>query len=399
MDLKTFFKFFYEICLMNIISNKIITRLFTRTSLSLILLLAILFSGNLLFAQDQSYHIKTVVIDAGHGGKDPGALGKTSREKDIVLNISLKLGSYIQKYFPDVKVVYTRKTDVFIPLNKRSEIANKSKADLFISIHANANHNTRIRGTETYTLGLHKTEENLAVAMKENSVMQYEDDWSTKYEGFDPNNPASYIIFNLMQGVNRDKSISMAELTEYQFKNRAGRHSRGVREAGFWVLKQVSMPSILVEVGFISNPTEEKFLKTKQGQDYLASAIFRAFRAYRDKIEQTSVVINNQLENEKSIESEISSTNKEIEQVEYCIQIKSSTKQISLDSRVFKNIQNIQERKIDGTYKYTVGSTSEYSEILALQKTIRKKIKDCFIVAFYKGKRISITKAKELQKT
>ncbi|WP_249414452.1 N-acetylmuramoyl-L-alanine amidase family protein [Marinifilum caeruleilacunae] len=384
---------------MNIITNKIINRLFTRTSLAFLLLFACLASTNRIYAQDQSYHIKTVVIDAGHGGKDPGALGKTSREKDIVLNISLKLGGYIQKYFPGVKVVYTRKTDVFIPLNKRSEIANKNKADLFISIHANANNNSRIRGTETYTLGLHKTEENLAVAMKENAVMQYEDDWSTKYEGFDPNNPASYIIFNLMQGVNRDKSISMAELTEHQFKHRVGRHSRGVREAGFWVLKQVSMPSILVEVGFISNPTEEKFLKTKQGQDYLASAIFRAFRAYKDKIEQTSGVLSKQEENEKNIAQEISEEANTAEEVEYCIQIKSSTKQIPLTARSFKNIMDIKERQVDGTYKYTVGSTSDYAEILKLQKSIRKKIKDCFVVAFYKGKRISLTKAKELQKT
>ncbi len=396
--MKTFFKFFYEICLMNIITHKIITRLFTRTSLLLLLSITTFCFGKRLYAQDESYHIKTVVIDAGHGGRDPGALGKSSREKDIVLNISLKLGGYIEKYFPGVKVVYTRKTDVFIPLNKRSEIANKNKADLFISIHANANHNSRIRGTETYTLGLHKTEENLAVAMKENAVMQYEDDWSTKYEGFDPKNPASYIIFNLMQGVNRDKSISMAELTEHQFKHRVGRHSRGVREAGFWVLKQVSMPSILVEVGFISNPTEEKFLKTTQGQDYLASAIFRAFRAYKDKIEQTSVVLSKQEENEKIIEKVIGEE-KNTKEVEYCIQIKSSSKQIPLNSRTFKNLNDIKERKIDGIYKYTVGSTTDYNEILKLQRVIRKKINDCFVVAFYNGKRISLSKAKELQKT
>ncbi|WP_421919063.1 N-acetylmuramoyl-L-alanine amidase family protein [Marinifilum sp.] len=383
---------------MNIITHKIITRLFTRTSLLLLLSITTFCFGKRLYAQDESYHIKTVVIDAGHGGRDPGALGKSSREKDIVLNISLKLGGYIEKYFPGVKVVYTRKTDVFIPLNKRSEIANKNKADLFISIHANANHNSRIRGTETYTLGLHKTEENLAVAMKENAVMQYEDDWSTKYEGFDPKNPASYIIFNLMQGVNRDKSISMAELTEHQFKHRVGRHSRGVREAGFWVLKQVSMPSILVEVGFISNPTEEKFLKTTQGQDYLASAIFRAFRAYKDKIEQTSVVLSKQEENEKIIEKVIGEE-KNTKEVEYCIQIKSSSKQIPLNSRTFKNLNDIKERKIDGIYKYTVGSTTDYNEILKLQRVIRKKINDCFVVAFYNGKRISLSKAKELQKT
>jgi N-acetylmuramoyl-L-alanine amidase len=242
-----------KIFLMNIIYNKISNGLIVRSSVILLLLFAFCFASKKGYAQSDHYTIKTVVIDAGHGGKDPGAVGKSVKEKDVVLSIALKLGGYIEKYFPSIKVIYTRKTDVFIPLGTRSDIANHNKADLFISIHANANNNPKIRGTETYTLGLHKTKENLEVAMKENAVMLYEDDYSTKYEGFDPNNPASYIIFNLMQGINRDKSISLAELTEFQFKTRVGRHSRGVREAGFWVLKQVSMPSILVEVGFVSS--------------------------------------------------------------------------------------------------------------------------------------------------
>ena len=390
---------------MNIINIKILTWLFKRSSACFLFVFIFSLSISHAVAQNNAYQINTVVIDAGHGGRDPGALGKFVKEKDIVLNISLQLGYYIEKYFPDVKVIYTRKTDVFIPLNKRSEIANESKADLFISIHANANHNPRIRGTETYTLGLHKTQENLEVAMKENAVMLYEEDYSTKYEGFDPNNPASYIIFNLMQGVNRDKSINMAELTEYQFKNRAGRHSRGVREAGFWVLKQVSMPSILVEVGFVSNPTEEKYLNTKQGQDYLASAIFRAFRAYKNKIEQSSVVLSKEEEIAATIDTtinketthEVVATNES--KLEYCVQVRSSAKRIPLTSKIFKNIPNVQERKVDGVYKYTVGSSSNFDEIVQLQTEIRKKIKDCFVVAFYNGKRISLPKARKLQKT
>lgn len=392
---------------MNIIIYKTLQSLINRTSIGLCLTFALLIFGSTCFAQNNSYSLKTVVIDAGHGGKDPGALGKSSQEKDIVLNISLKLGTYIEKYFPDVNVIYTRKTDVFIPLKRRSEIANQYKADLFISIHANANNNSKIRGTETYTLGLHKTQENLEVAMKENSVIEYEEDYSTKYEGFDPKNPASYIIFNMMQGVNRDKSISLAELTEHQFKTRVGRHSRGVREAGFWVLKQVSMPSILVEVGFVSNPTEEKFLKTKQGQDYLASAIFRAFRDYKNKLEQSSVLLSKKETINTKKETPDSLTNKTKEKstitnkpvLEYCVQLKSSTKKIPLTSKVFKNIPNVKERKVNNIYKYTVGSTSNYQKIIEIQKVIRKKIKDCFVVAFYNGQRISLSKAKKLKKT
>lgn len=387
---------------MNIFYKKIPTRLIVRSSAQLFIFLGFIFTSYTSTSQNNHYNINTVVIDAGHGGRDPGALGRVVKEKDIVLNISLKLGNYIEKYFPDVKVVYTRKKDIFIPLDKRSEIANQAKADLFISIHANANVNTRIQGTETYTLGLHKTKENLEVAMKENAVMLYEDDYSTKYEGFDPNNPASYIIFNLMQGVNREKSISIAELTEFQFKNRAGRHSRGVREAGFWVLKQVSMPSILVEVGFVSNPDEEKFLNTSDGQDYLASSVFRAFRDYKDRIEKASVVLKQEnniaLKRDSVSNPPLFSSTQDL-QVEYCVQITSSSKPIPLNSNVFKDFQNIQERKIDGVYKYTVGSTSQYNEILDIQTELRKKIKDCFIVAFYNGERISLAKAKKLQKT
>ncbi|WP_209319640.1 N-acetylmuramoyl-L-alanine amidase family protein [Ancylomarina longa] len=387
---------------MNIITFNILSKLIKRSSIGLILFSSCLLVSNNCYSQKHNYRIKTIVIDAGHGGKDPGALGKKVREKDIVLKIALKLGSYIEQTYPNLKVIYTRKTDVFIPLNERSNIANHSNADLFISIHANSNPNPKIRGTETYTLGLHKTQENLRVAMKENSVMLYEEDYSTKYEGFDPNNPASYIIFNLMQGVNRDKSIDLAELTEAQFKNRAGRHSRGVREAGFWVLKQVSTPSILVEVGFVSNPTEEKYLNTINGQDYLASAIYRAFKQYKNKIEDSSVVLNRKkIEKSDSVTSypNVAVAKKNDSELIYCVQIKSSSKKIPLNSREFKSLTNIEERISSGTYKYTIGATDNYREIILLQRKIREKIKDCFVVAYYKGKRISLSKAKKLQKS
>lgn len=178
--------------------------------------------------------LKTVVIDPGHGGKDPGAVGKLAKEKDVVLAISLKLGNYIEKYLPDVKVIYTRKTDVFVPLNERAEIANANNADLFLSIHANYIANPRIYGTETFVLGLHRSEEHLEVAKKENSVIVMEEDYTTKYEGFDPNVPESYIIFELMQNVYLDQSIQVASLVQNQFHQRVGRKDRGVKQAGFW---------------------------------------------------------------------------------------------------------------------------------------------------------------------
>lgn len=387
---------------MNIILKNIYRGLITRSSAVLLLLSAFVLLAHDGLSQINHTNINTVVIDAGHGGKDPGAVSKIVNEKDVVLSIALKLGAYIEKYFPEVKVIFTRETDVFIALDRRSEIANQNKADLFISIHANANDNTEIRGTETYTLGLHKTKENLAVAMKENAVMLYEDDYSTKYEGFDPQNPASYIIFNLLQGVNRENSINLAELTEFQFKTRVGRHSRGVREAGFWVLKQVSMPSILVEVGFVSNPTEANYLKNSTNQDFLASAIFRAFRDYKTKVEESSVVLEKEEEKEEIASFDTTMTVPvelpESSPLEFCVQIQSSSKQIPLNSKTFENLENVKERISDGVYKYTIGSTDKYKDILLLQKEIRKIIKDCFVVAFYNGERISLSKAKNFQK-
>jgi N-acetylmuramoyl-L-alanine amidase len=233
-----------------------------------------------------------VVIDAGHGGRDPGAVGSRSREKNINLSVALKTGNYINKHLQDVKVVYTRDDDTFIGLAERAEIANRHKADLFISIHSNAMTDKRFTGAETYVLGQTMDEANLQVAMKENSVITFEKDYETKYEGFDPNSVESYIIFSLMQNTYLKQSTEFATLIQDQFRDRVGRRDRGVRQAGFQVLWRTTMPSVLVELGFVTNPDEEKFLLSELGQDYLASAIFRAFRDYKQIIDNRSGLNN-----------------------------------------------------------------------------------------------------------
>lgn len=229
-----------------------------------------------------------VVIDAGHGGKDPGAVGATSREKNINLAVALKAGKYISEYLKDVKVIYTRKDDTFIGLAERAEVANRNKADIFISIHSNAISDKRFTGAETYVLGQSMDDANLQVAMKENSVITFEQDYQTKYEGYDPNSVESFIIFSLMQNTYLKQSTEFATMIQNQFRDRVGRKDRGVRQAGFVVLWRTTMPSVLVELGFISNPDEEKYLNSAQGQDYLASAIFRAFRDYKQTIDSRS---------------------------------------------------------------------------------------------------------------
>lgn len=225
----------------------------------------------------------TIVIDAGHGGKDPGAVGKISNEKDINLKIALALGSLIEKNLTEVKVVYTRKTDIFVELNERANIANKNKADLFISIHTNASGtNKTVKGTETYTLGMHRAASNLEVAKRENAAIMLEKDYKEKYEGFDPKSSESYIIFELMQDEYMKQSVSLADKIQKQFATTAKRTNRGVYQAGFLVLRATSMPSCLVEVGYISTPDEERYLNTKEGVDNLSKSIYNAVKQYKE---------------------------------------------------------------------------------------------------------------------
>jgi len=234
----------------------------------------------------KDFKVGKVVIDAGHGGHDPGTVGKKYKEKDIALSIALKVGAYIEANVKDVSVIYTRKDDTYIPLDMRAEIANKHKADLFISIHVNSMpSNNTTYGTETWVMGLHKSESNLEVAKRENSVILLDQDYKERYEGFDPNSAESYILFSLTQDAYQQSSLKMAGKVENQFRARVGRNSRGVKQAGFVVLYKTAMPSVLVETGFISNKAEEDYLGSEKGQELIASGIYRAFKEYKFEVE------------------------------------------------------------------------------------------------------------------
>ena len=230
----------------------------------------------------------TVVLDAGHGGNDAGAVGSFSKEKNINLRYTLLVGDMIKKNIPDAKVIYTRDKDVFVNLNERARIANKNKADLFISIHTNSSKNSSANGMETFTLGVSKSKENMEVAMLENSVIKYEEDYETKYEGFDPNSVDSYIMFEFMKDQYTDRSITCADLIQKGMIKASKRNDRGVRQAGFLVLRATTMPSVLVELGFISNKEEEKFLNNNDNQVKMATAIFNAIKEYKHELDKKS---------------------------------------------------------------------------------------------------------------
>jgi N-acetylmuramoyl-L-alanine amidase len=243
-----------------------------------LILIILLITAFGVYAQDKRF---TVVIDAGHGGHDPGAMGSSTREKDINLAIALDLGYNIEQFYKDVKVVYTRKTDVYLTLQERADIVNDNHADLFFCIHTNASQSASAFGSESFTLGLAKTKANLDVAMRENSVILLEKDYRTKYKGFDPTSVDSYIMFEFMQDKYIDNSVELASGIQKQFVNYCNRSDRGVRQAGFWVLHRSACPSVLVEVGFISNASEERYLNSKQGQNEMAKAIYNAFVGYK----------------------------------------------------------------------------------------------------------------------
>ncbi len=233
----------------------------------------------------RSYKIDKIVIDPGHGGKDPGTHGTMSKEKDVALGIALELGRIIQDNLPDVQIEYTRQDDSFPELYERADVANKMDADLFISIHANWVANPSVHGTETYVMGIDKLDENFKVVSRENSVILLEEDHEEKYDGFDPNSPESYILFSLYQSAYQENSLRLAQKIEDQMETRVGRRSRGVRPAPFLVLRKTSMPSVLFEVGYLSNQKEEKDLNDRLNQVYIASGIYRAFRDYKKELE------------------------------------------------------------------------------------------------------------------
>jgi N-acetylmuramoyl-L-alanine amidase len=386
-----------------------------------------------------------VVIDPGHGGKDPGAVSKGIQEKDVVLGIGLKLGKYISENFPDVKVIYTRSTDVFVPLIDRSRIANKNKADLFISLHANTCGSPSISGTETFVLGLHRSNENLDVAKKENSVILMEDNYSTTYEGFDPNSSESYIMFELVQDTYLDQSLSFADDIQRQFKSRLEGSNRGVKQAGFLVLRQSSMPSVLVETGFVSNAGDANHLKSEEGQQAIANSIFNAFQKFKNRNAGVSTPVHHaativtkpdtslqaglpekqqaKTEKKEEIKPEVSkpdsskkytdnkpvtiedskstetpvvsadttlSTKQVSGEIYYSVQIGANTTPVEPVAANFKGLKNVRREKTDKYYRYYIGKENSLEKITPVLQQIKPKFSQAFIVYFIDGKRTII---------
>ena len=368
-----------------------------------------------------------VVIDAGHGGHDPGAVGKISKEKNINLNVALKLGNMIKKNCDDVKVIFTRTKDVFIPLNRRAEIANNAKADLFISIHTNALANNRTaKGASTWTLGLAKSDANLAVAQRENSVILYESDYKTRYAGFNPNSAESYIIFEFMQDKYMEQSVHLASLIQKQFRHTCKRVDRGVHQAGFLVLKASAMPSILVELGFISTPEEERYLNSEEGTGTLAKGIYRAFLTYKKEHEIRLTGVSRTIipDDEEMSENELAAQQPKEEkpdsapdqtelvaqakpqqrpitvesatnsgEITFKIQILTSSSPLTKNDKRLKGLKDVDYYKEKGLYKYTYGASTDYNKVLRNKRAITDKFKDAFIIAFRDGEKMNINAA------
>lgn len=326
-----------------------------------------------------------IVIDPGHGGRDPGALGSFSKEKDLTLAIALKTGEYLEKNLSNVKVLYTRKTDVFVDLKERAAFANKNKADLFISVHVNAVPQKYINGTETFIMGHTMDEQNLQVAMKENAVILLEEDYSTKYEDFDPQSPESYIMFSIMQNVYQKQSTDLASKIQNQFRERVNRVDRGVKQAGFWVLYMTTMPSVLVETGFITNVTEEKFLNSKEGQEYIASAIYRACRDYINEMDIRSGI--SAVRNETVRDSAGTPESSEIKVgIAFMVQVSTSGSQKELKPENFKGLTDISEIRAEDRFKYATGNFATYPAAVEFRKKIANIYPDAFVIAVKEGK-------------
>lgn len=336
----------------------------------------------------------TVVIDAGHGGKDPGAVGKISSEKNLNLEVALLTGKLIKEQFPDVKVVFTRQTDIFLPLQKRADIVNANNADLFICIHTNSSESKSAQGVETFILGTEKMDKNLDVAMRENSVIKLEADYQTAYQGFDPNSIDSYIMFELMQNAYMDQSLRFATCVQKQFVENLHRAERGVRQAAFWVLLKSACPSILLEMGFISNPTEEKYLASEKGQRDMAQSLCNAFAQFTRRTPVSAqpagiVALNNQpavsaTPQPDTVKTSPVATAPAIEKkTTYAIQVLASRTPIVDNDARFHGL-HCQCMQVGGWYKYYYAESADREQVVQAQKEIRKKFPDCWIIKIEK---------------
>lgn len=355
------------------------------------LIISALVTGTPLLAQDHG-SIRKIVIDAGHGGHDPGALGLKVKEKNINLAIALKLGNLIRRNFKDVEVIFTRDRDVFVELDRRSDIANDNKADLFISIHCNANRVKTFKGAETYVMGLHKSQANLEIAKLENASILLESDYTARYSGFDPNNDESYIIFSLFQNSNLEQSTEFAAEIQQQLEKRVGLNNRGVRQAGFMVLYKTTMPSVLIESGYLSNPSEESFLVTDKGQEYIASAILRAFKIYKERLENSGIVTPEVI-GEQTAETTMTAVSPDHSEtgssLSFRIQIATTSRKIGTDSPMFSKLQDVNMYRHNGLFKYTVGNEKDLVSANKLLLRVKSKgFKDAFIVVFRDNERL-----------
>ena len=384
----------------------------------------ILFYSTSALAQTAPYTVKTVVIDAGHGGKDPGACGKISKEKDLTLSMALKAGSLIAGGCPDVKVIYTRKTDEFIELHKRAEIANKAKADLFISIHVNANPNPDATGTDSWTMGLAKNEANLTVAKMENDVISLESD-ASQYQGMSANDNEAIILHKLQQGAFCDNSLALAGMIQSELQN-LGRKDRSDHQAPFLVLWKTAMPSVLIETGFISNAEEEKWLNKQENQAEMAYAIYQAFLNYKKYIETRSVgqiqkaqtpetpqiqtkqekvqtETQSQTKSDSKVTIQEQEQNKEVAQpqkdtleIYYGIQIGAGKEKIDLIPSNFNGLTDVYYVQEDGLYKYYYGKTATYKEISVFLQNVKRKYPAAYVVARNKeNKKLQLTEVRK----
>ena len=379
-----------------------------------ILLMAFLFPM-MLFAQ-RGEKISTVVIDAGHGGRDSGALGAISKEKDLNLTVALLVGDYIKKNCPDVTVIYTRERDVFVDLDERANIANRNNADVFISIHCNSTDSKSASavGAETFVLGEHKNAANLAVAKKENASILYEEDADEKYGNFDLDSPEAYIALSLFQKEYLNQSIQLAANIQEQFTKRVGRKDRGVQQAGFLVLWKTAMPSVLIELGFISNAAEERFLASEDGQVYMASAIYRAFRDFKASYEgenqtvkvETPVEVKVETPVEPQVETPVETkeetpveTKEETPVVSFKVQFASRDTQVPVTDKDFAKVPEVDVYFYNGAYRYTSGDFQSKQGAVDRQAELRKQgFGDAFVVAFINGERATIKEAENALK-
>ena len=344
----------------------------------------------------------TLVIDPGHGGHDAGALGAISKEKNINLAVALRFGKYVEQNLPEVRVIYTRKTDVFIPLNERANIANRANADLFISVHTNALPAGKVaRGFETYTLGMHRAKDNLDVAMRENSVISMEKDYQQRYQGFDPRSSESYIIFEFIQGKNMERSVELARMIQRGVCDGANRPDKGVHQAGFLVLRETSMPGCLIELGFITTSDEERLLNNDSRVDDIARGIYEAFAKYKNKYDRSVSVPYRAKDSEdvnipKIVPDQEPAPKKKAEVADapvFKLQIFVGSRNLRKGDAHFKGETDYDSFQEGNLVKYTLGASTNYNEIYRLRKEKLEKFPEAFIIAFKNGQKYDVNQA------